>query len=93
MYHAWLDRWDERRAQRGEQSKEVSEFALGTELAFPEARGQDDLRSLCEVAEDAVKNPEFFNNPVKPPWSYRLADRWVEFPSSVSTETEQNRFL
>ena len=33
MYHNWLDRWDERRAQRGDEGKKVTEFALDAELA------------------------------------------------------------
>lgn len=39
MYHSWLDCWDERRAQRGEEAKNAKDFSLNAELAFPGAGG------------------------------------------------------
>jgi hypothetical protein len=35
MYHRWLDQWDERRAQRGDELKEQTAFALDATLALP----------------------------------------------------------
>ena len=34
MYHRWLDRWDERRAQRGEEGKKKTDFVLDADRAF-----------------------------------------------------------
>ncbi|TIM79956.1 MAG: dienelactone hydrolase-related enzyme, partial [Mesorhizobium sp.] len=38
MYHSWLDRWDERRARRGEEGKKPTYFVLDAERAFPGAK-------------------------------------------------------
>ena len=63
LYHKWLDRWDERRAQRGDAVKEPTPFILDAQLAFPTAGHATDISDFCALADRAVADPKFFDEP------------------------------
>lgn len=90
MYHRWLDRWDERRAQRGDALKEQTAFALGAALAFPDARGSTDLAEFCAFAEQATSDPAFFADPSQQDPVVDREDGWIRFNSNVSTGCDEN---
>ena len=54
MYHNWLDRWDERRARRGEEGKETTDFVLDAERAFPGAKTAETIEGFCVLADQAM---------------------------------------
>ncbi|WP_312408718.1 RcgR family putative quorum lactone hydrolase [Rhizobium sp.] len=89
MYHKWLDRWDERRAQRGEEWKVPTEFTLGSELAFP-GENITTLPEFCERAEQAAVDPAFFDRPSDDLEGFEKKDGWIRFPSDITTYVEEN---
>ncbi len=90
MYHKWLDGWDERRAQRGNEHKKATEFALDTELAFPGEKQGSSLAEFCALADRAVENPSFFDEPNGHSDDFEREHEWVTFPSQINTETPEN---
>lgn len=93
MFHSWLDRWDERRAQRGEEGKTTSDFVLDAERAFPDARKITRIEEFCDLADQAVADPAFFDEPTESNQSFQRNDDWLKFPSDISTEIEQNNVV
>ncbi|HMN13992.1 MAG TPA: hypothetical protein PKD55_16880 [Bellilinea sp.] len=93
MYHSWLDRWDERRARRGEEGKKPSDFALNAELAFPGAKKITSIEEFCALADQAVTDPAFFDDPNVSDQGFERLDGWLKFPSDISTDIEQNNFV
>ena len=63
MYYSWLDHWDERRARRGEEGKKPTDFVLDAERAFPGAKKVTSIEEFCALADQAVADPAFFNEP------------------------------
>ncbi|ESY89634.1 alpha/beta hydrolase [Mesorhizobium sp. LNHC209A00] len=90
MYHSWLDRWDERRARRGEEGKKPSDFALDAELAFPNAKKITSIEEFCALADQAVADPVFFADPNLSDHGFERLDGWLKFPSDISTDVQQN---
>jgi dienelactone hydrolase len=90
MYHRWLDRWDEQRAQRGDELKEQTAFALDAALAFPDSHGVTDLAEFCALAGQATANPTFFADPSPQDPVVDREDGWIRFNSSVSTGQGEN---
>lgn len=90
MYHKWLDRWDERRVQRGNEHKNVAKFALGTELAFPGAKQSANFTEFCALADLAIEDPGFFDEPSGHSDGFVRENGWVTFPSHIETETPEN---
>lgn len=90
MYHSWLDRWDERRARRGEEGKKPSDFALDAELAFPDAKEITSIEEFCALADQAVADPAFFDDPNLSDHGFETLDGWLKFPSDISTDVQQN---
>jgi pimeloyl-ACP methyl ester carboxylesterase len=90
MYHRWLDRWDERRAQRGDELKEQTAFALDAALAFPNSNGVTSLAEFCALAGQATADPAFFADPSPQDPVVDREDGWVRFNSSVSTGLDEN---
>jgi pimeloyl-ACP methyl ester carboxylesterase len=90
MYHKWLDRWDERRAQRGDEFKEQTAFALDAALAFPNSHGATSLAEFCALAGQATADPAFFADPSPQDPVVDREDGWVRFNSSVSTGLDEN---
>lgn len=93
MYYSWLDRWDERRAQRGEQGKERTAFVLDAERAFPGAKTTTSLEEFCVLADQAVADPSFFDEPIGSDQGFQRQDGWLKFPSSMPTDVEENNVV
>ncbi|GAJ96147.1 RcgR family putative quorum lactone hydrolase [Rhizobium rhizogenes] len=93
MYHSWLDRWDERRARRGEEGKKTSDFVLDAERAFPGARKTASLEEFCVLADQAVADPAFFDEPSGSDQGFQKQDGWLKFPSDMSTDVEENNVV
>ena len=90
MYHSWLDRWDERRAQRGDEVKKTTDYVLDAELAFPGAKKVASIEGFCDLADRAVEDPTFFDEPSGNDLGFERQSEWVKFPSGISTDTEEN---
>ncbi len=90
MYHEWLDRWDERRAQRGDATKAATGLTLDTSLAFPSAENVASIAEFCALADQAAADQAFFNEPDEPGSDVRWEDGWIRFPSSLLTDVEEN---
>jgi pimeloyl-ACP methyl ester carboxylesterase len=90
MYHRWLDRWDERRAQRGDDVKKQTAFALDAGLAFPDAHGVTSLAEFCALAGQATADQTFFADPSPQEPVVDREDGWIRFKSSVSTGLDEN---
>jgi dienelactone hydrolase len=90
MYHRWLDRWDERRARRGDELKEQTAFALDAALAFPNSHGVTSLAEFCALAGQAIADPTFFADPSQQDPIVDRTDGWIRFNSSVSTGQGEN---
>lgn len=92
MYHRWLDSWDERRAGRGEVGKRATDFVLDSERAFPGMKVET-IPEFCELADQAVADPTFFDEPSKADLGFQREDGWIKFPSSLSTDVEENNVV
>ncbi|WP_313526220.1 RcgR family putative quorum lactone hydrolase [Shinella sp.] len=90
MYHKWLDRWDERRARRGEEGKHPTAFALDAELAFPGADKVRSIEEFCLLAEEAQADQSFFERPDGGDQGFQRQDEWLKFPSDITTDVEEN---
>ncbi|RWL18008.1 MAG: dienelactone hydrolase-related enzyme [Mesorhizobium sp.] len=93
MYHSWLDRWDERRARRGEEGKKTTDFVLDAERAFPGAKKITSIEEFCALADQAVADPAFFDEPSVSDQGFERLDGWLKFPSDISTDIEQNNVV
>ena len=92
MYHRWLDRWDERKAHRGDAVKEEAPFALDAQLAFPGAQKVATVAEFCALADRAVSNPTFLQERVGD-LTYERENGWIRFSSSVSTDIDENNLV
>ncbi|TIL49621.1 dienelactone hydrolase-related enzyme [Mesorhizobium sp.] len=93
MYHSWLDRWDERRARRGEEGKKPTDFVLDAERAFPGAKKITSIEEFCVLADQAVADPAFFDEPSGSDQGFERQDGWLKFPSDISTDLEENNVV
>lgn len=93
MYHRWLDHWDERRARRGEEGKKPTGFALDAERAFPGAKKITSIEEFCALADQAVADPAFFDDPNVSDHGFERLGGWLKFPSDISTDVEQNNVV
>lgn len=93
MYHSWLDRWDERRAQRGEEWKETTDFILDADRAFPGEKKIASIDEFCAFADQAVADPAYFDGPCGDDQSFERQDGWLRFPSDIATEIESNNVV
>lgn len=93
MYYNWLDRWDERQAQRGDTVKEAAEFVLDAERAFPGTKEIASIEEFCAIADQALADLTFFNEPSKSDPEFQTKDGWLKFPSDVATDIEENNVV
>lgn len=93
MYGSWLDRWDERRAGLGDEVKKVAEFALDSELGFPNAPEVTSFAEFCDLADAAVTDPTFFDCPTAGDLAFERQGSWLKFPSDMSTDIEENNVV
>jgi len=93
MFHSWLDRWDEGRAQRGEEAKETTDLILDADRAFPGMGAAETLEEFCVLAETAAADPGFFDPPDSSDQTFELRDGWLKFPSDISTDVAENNIV
>ncbi|MEP9389913.1 dienelactone hydrolase-related enzyme [Mesorhizobium sp. KR9-304] len=93
MFHSWLDRWDERRALRGEEGKNPADFVLDAERAFPGAKEITSIEEFCALANQAVADPAFFDEPTMSDQGFEKKDGWLKFPSDISTDVAENNIV
>ncbi|RWD31041.1 MAG: dienelactone hydrolase-related enzyme [Mesorhizobium sp.] len=93
MLHSWLDQWDERRARRGEEGKKASDFVLDAERAFPGAKKAASLEEFCVLADSALADPAFFDEPSGSGRGFEREEGWLRFPSGISTDIEANNVV
>ncbi|WP_292704427.1 dienelactone hydrolase-related enzyme [Mesorhizobium sp.] len=93
MYHSWLDRWDERRARRGELGKKITDFILDADRAFPGAGKIASIEEFCVLAHQAVADPAFFDEPSGSDERFEWKDGWLKFPSDIATDIAQNNVV
>ena len=93
MFYSWLDRWDERRAQRGEAGKKDTDVILDAGRAFPGAQGDASIEQLGALADQAVVDPSFFNRPADSDFGLHRRGEWLEFPSDILTDIPENNLV
>ncbi|RVQ56050.1 RcgR family putative quorum lactone hydrolase [Sinorhizobium meliloti] len=93
MYHNWLDRWDERRARRGEEAKKVTDFILDAGRAFPGEKGIETINEFCVLADQALSDSSFYDEPSGSSQGFERHDGWLRFPSDISTDVEENNVV
>ncbi len=93
MFHNWLDRWDEERAQRGEEAKKTTDLILDADRAFPGVGAAETLEGFCVLAEKSAVDPGFFEPPDASDHSFELRDGWLTFPSDVATDVAENNIV
>lgn len=93
MYLNWLDRWDERRVQRGNALKARSEFALDADRAFPGAEHHVSLAEFCTLAEEATEDSTFFERPAASALDVQRAEGRLKFPSHIQTDVSENNMV
>lgn len=94
MFNRWLDGYDERRAERGNEVKEQTAFVLDAQFAFrgceTDVSGIDDF---CRHAVSAAADSSFFNIPVEDDPEFTWEQDWIEFRSSVTTNVSENNIV
>ncbi|YCI07039.1 dienelactone hydrolase-related enzyme (plasmid) [Ensifer sp. D2-11] len=93
MYHNWLDRWDERRARRGEEAKKVTDFILDAGRAFPGEKRIETIDEFCVLADQALSDSSFYDEPSGSGQGFERHDGWLRFPSDISTDVEENNVV
>lgn len=93
MFHNWLDRWDESRAQSGEEAKTVTGIILDADRAFPGVGAAETVEEFCELAETAAADPGLFEPADASDHRFELRDRWLKFPSDVATDVAENNIV
>lgn len=93
MYHSWLDRWDERRARRGEEAKKPTAFVLDADRAFPGAKMVDTLDDFCILAGQAASDPNFFTPLSEGGQGFERQGGWLKFPSDIATDVDKNNVV
>lgn len=93
MYHNWLDRWDERRARRGEEAKKVAGFILDAGRAFPGEKRIETIDEFCVLADQALSDSSFYDEPSGSGQGFERHDEWLRFPSDISTDVEENNVV
>lgn len=93
MFHSWLDRWDEQRAKRGEQGKKAAAFELDAERAFSGAKDVTSIEEFCALADQAMADASFFDEPNGSDQGFEKRDGWLRFPSDMTTDIDENNVV
>ncbi|MEM7675417.1 MAG: dienelactone hydrolase-related enzyme, partial [Myxococcota bacterium] len=93
MYLSWLDRWDERRVQRGNALKAPSKLILDADRAFPGANANASLTDFCVLAEQSLEDSRFFERPAASPLDFERLDDYLTFPSDIQTDVVENNVV
>lgn len=90
MFHNWLDRWDERRAQLGDDIKKTTEFVLDAKRVFPYETKAASIAQFCDLAEQAATDSSFFAESNGSEVAFEKINGRIRFPSSTITEVKEN---
>jgi alpha-beta hydrolase superfamily lysophospholipase len=93
VFHDWLDRWDEKRAQRGEEAKKATPFVLDSSRAFPGHSKLDTLDEFCRLAGQAVSNPSYYDRPTPSSEGFERHGDWITFASDLPTDVQENNVV
>jgi hypothetical protein len=94
MYHSWLDRWDERRARRGEEGKKTTDFILDAERAFPGASEDGSIEEFClSLRTRPWLIQPFSMSRLGAIKVLKREDGWLKFPSDISTDVDENNVV
>jgi len=93
VYHRWLDRWDERRAQRGEEGKKTTAFILDADRAFPGEKNVESIGEFCALADQAGAVSTFFDEPEGDDAGFERQGEWLRFPSDIRTDVVENNVV
>ena len=93
MYHRWLDRWDERRALRGDEGKKTTTFVLDADRAFPGEKKIKTIEEFCVLADQALANLAFFDEPAGNDQDFGRQGEWLNFSSDISTDVKENNVV
>lgn len=93
VFHRWLDRLDERRAQRGEEGKETTRFVLDVDRAFPGANTAATIEGFCALADQTMADLAFFDESGGNYQGFDRQGEWLKFPSDISTDVEENNVV
>lgn len=93
MYLSWLDRWDERRVQRGNALKAQSELVLDADRALPAAERHVALADFCALAEQATEDSTFFERPAASALNVQRVEDRLKFPSDIPTDVIENNMV
>ncbi|MDJ0826952.1 MAG: dienelactone hydrolase-related enzyme [Rhodobacter sp.] len=63
---------------------------MDADLAFPGAGQAGSIAAFCELADAAVADPTFFDEPGSSDLGFEIEDGWVAFPSDMITAIERN---
>ncbi|RWK48099.1 dienelactone hydrolase-related enzyme, partial [Mesorhizobium sp.] len=63
------------------------------ERAFPGAKRITSIEEFCALADQAVADPAFFDEPSVSDQGFERLDGWLKFPSDISTDIEQNNVV
>ncbi len=93
MFYNWLDRWDEKRARKGEESKVKAAFRLGAERAFPNSMGVRTVKAFCDLAERATATPSFYRLPHGDEPEFERDGEFLKFQSDIVTDVDENNLV
>lgn len=90
MYHKFLDRFDERRAELGNAVKKIEPFELDSGLAFSIQKEDIGLKEFCKLSIEAASNSSFFDSKMDDLSEFERTPSGVKFPSSLTTDVVDN---
>ncbi|WP_137136996.1 dienelactone hydrolase-related enzyme [Rhizobium sp. FKY42] len=90
MFLKFLDCWDERRAQRGEEFKHVTELTLDADRAFSGIGKGTTIEEFCALSEQVALDPSFFDVREASREAFESRDGWLKFSSDISTDVVEN---
>lgn len=93
MFHSWLDRWDEKRAQSGDDVKKTTLVSLDAERAFPGAANVSNIEEFCKLGVKASATPSFFRSPLSSDNDFERTGDFLKFSSDISTDVEENNLV
>lgn len=93
VFHSWLDRWDEKRAQRGDDVKKTRPASLDAERAFPGAKNVSSIEEFCKLGVQASATPSFFRSPLSSDKDFERTGDFLKFSSDISTDVEENNLV
>ncbi|TIU90639.1 MAG: dienelactone hydrolase-related enzyme, partial [Mesorhizobium sp.] len=75
------------------EGKKLTDFVLDAERAFPGAKKITSIEEFCALADRAVADPAFFDEPSVSDQGFERKDGWLKFPSDISTDIVENNVV